>query len=207
MKKIFLILTGMFVGIIVFQFLFYKCETGKRDRVNADLRKQLSACVNAPEIVRTDTVSDTIRQTISVPVKEYIVVEKQPVSDFDFAIDDSIEVRDYTGTYQHPQFQLNWRANVTGELNGLYVDPPSLIKSLIITKEKKIPCGQSDVVTVYKERSHLYAQAGLSWTPKTTNSMDAGLMYIRKEGWGISASVGTDFNTLLYRTGVIIKLK
>ena len=206
MKKVFLLISGVLVGIILFQFLFYKCETGKQDRIESDLRKQLDACVHAPEVIRVDTVRDTIKTTISIPVTKYVVVDKVPSSDFDFNVNDSIEVRDYDGVYEHPQFKLNWRANVTGTLNGLFIDPPSLIKSLVITKEKNI-ISPPEIREIYKEKSHLYAMMGLSWTDKAMNSVDAGIMYVRKEGWGLSASLGTDFNTLLYRGGLIIKLK
>jgi len=204
MKQIFLIISAALAGIIIFQYLFNSCESNKKEKQITELQDQLVACANAPEVIRVDTVRDTTQLVIRVPVKDYVVVEREVIP----AGTDSIEVREYNGVYEHPQFSLHWRANVTGTLNGLYIDPPSLIKSLIITKEKTVNVALNQPKgSTKKEKSHLYANLGVDFTKKEINSTDVSLMYIRKEGWGISAGIGTDFSYLLFRTGLIIKLK
>lgn len=202
MKKIMTIFSGVLMGIILFQFLFYKCESGRSDKQIEVLEQQLSECINAP--VKTDTLIryDTLKQVIKLPYT-YRVIDTVKV---DSLVNWNLERREYTGSYNHPQFELHWKADVVGELWSLTIEPPSLIKSLTITKEKTVNISQ-DCDKVKPERSHLYTTFGGTVIGKDFGGIDAGLMYIRKEGWGLSGGIGTDFNSMMYRAGLIIRLK
>lgn len=200
MKKIALIILAVLAGIIVFQYLMYSCEGRKKDNHIAELQLALANCINAPEVITVDTVEKYLKDTIRLSYK-YRVLDTVYVTD-------PITRKEYTGKYNHPQFELNWSAQVTGTLDEMNINPPSLIKSLIITKEKVVPQTliQPPGETI-RERSHLYTSLNTGFTTKRLNSVDVGLMYIRKEGWGLQVGVGTDFDNLLFRTGLIIKLK
>lgn len=201
MKKVTAIFFGLLCGIIVFQFLFYKCESDKFTK-KLDMKEQeLQACIHAPTVTHIDTIRDTLRQVIHVPVTKYEVIQQTPVNK-----DTIIETREYTGTYNHPQFELHWSANVTGQLNDLTIKPPSIIKSLVITKEKTVDLTQYQT-NEPKEKSHLYTTFGGTVLTDNFWGIEAGLMYIRKEGWGIQAGIGTDFKNLMYRGGMVIRLK
>ena len=194
------IFSAVLAGIIIAQFLFYKCESSRKDKDIAALQKSLSDCRNAP--VKTDTmiltqmVKDTIRLSKTYSVTDTIRIFK----------DTTLERRAYEGTYNHPQFELHWMADVTGEMHNLNIIPPSLIKSLIITKEKTIN-NSPEIVKVPVEKSHLYTNFGINMIGQHFGGADVNLMYIRKEGWGLSAGIGTDFEYLTYRAGLIIKLR
>lgn len=204
MKKIMLIISAALAGIIVFQYLFYSCESGKKDKEIVQLQEQLLACVNAPEQIRTDTITHIIKDTI-YSKSTYRVLDT--VSDT-VSSREPLTIKEYKGVFYHPQFEAHWRAVVTGTLDTMSITPPSIIKSLVITKEKTVPLALSDAPqSTIKEKSHLYATLGSSFNMRQINSIDAGVMYIRKEGWGIQAGIGTDFSYLLYRAGLIVKLK
>jgi len=201
MKKVTAIFFGALCGIIVFQFLFHKCESSKLNNKLDKKELELQACVNAPVVTHVDTIRDTLTKVIHVPVTKYEVIERIKVGQ-----DSIIETRDYSGVYNHPQFELHWSANVTGTLNDLTIKPPSLIKSLVITKEKTVDLTQyqSDKP---KERSHLYTTFGGTVLTDKFWGLDAGLMYVRKEGWGMYGTVGTDFTNLICRAGMVVTLK
>ena len=210
---ILLTLMGVLAGIIIFQYLFYSCDKRKLNDVIEDRDAQIEACLHAPAVVDTNIHRDTLIVPIQVPIHDYRVTGKKPIkdtvpgSDFAFSMD-SVEQRQYSGVYEHPQFQLHWTADVTGTLDGLTFNPPSLIKSLIITKTKTVDLTQyQKPQQAVKEKSHLYTNMGVGFNGKALNSVDVGLMYIRKEGWGLNAGIGTDFNNLLFRGGLIIRLK
>ena len=200
-NKATLIFLSFLCGIIFFQFIFYKCESGRSENELALKQAQIDACLNAPVVVKVDTIRDTLPRVIHIPIIKYGVVERIIASK-----DTVIETREYSGVYTHPQFELHWSANVTGQLNDLTIKPPSLIKSLIITKEKTVDLTQYNTEKP-KEKSHLYTTFGAGVSGRQLNSVDAGLMYIRKEGWGIQATIGTDFTNMIYRGGVVIRLK
>ena len=200
MKKLSLIILAVLAGIIVLQYLFYSCEGKKKDNHVAELQLSLANCINAPVMVTVDTVEKYLKDTIRLTYKHKVLDTVY--------LTDPITRKEYTGKYNHPQFELNWSAEVTGTLDKMTINPPSLIKSLIITKEKVVPQTliQPPGETI-REKSHLYTSFNTGFTTKHLNSVDVGLMYIRKEGWGLQVGVGTDFNDLLFRTGLIIKLK
>jgi len=204
MKKVNYIFCGVLAGIIVFQFLFYKCEHRQDEKEKAGLREQLSACVNAPETVRVDTIRTVLTDTIRLPFTRRVVdTVIMQTTDWE---DCPIEQSEYTGVYKHPQFEVHWTALVTGVLNDMYIKPPSLIKSLVITKEKTVDLTQYNT-NKSKEKSHLYTTFGVAMAGKELGGADVGLMYIRKEGWGLSAGLGTNFENLTYHGGLIIRLK
>ena len=124
-----MIFCSFLFGIILFQFLFHKCDSKQKNKVIANLEQQLDACIKAPVVTKVDTIRDTITKVIHVPVTKYEIIERTPVR-----ADSIIETREYSGVYNHPQFELHWSANVTGQLNDLTIKPPSIIKSLVITK-------------------------------------------------------------------------
>ena len=200
-NKVTAIFCGVLFGIILFQFLFYKCESSKLSKKLDKAQLELQACINAPVVTRTDTIRDTLTRVIHIPVTKYEVAER-----IEIVHDTVIETREYTGTYTHPQFELHWSANVTGQLNDLSIQPPSLIKSLVITKEKTVDLTQYQTEKV-REKSHLYTTFGGTVLTDKFWGMDVGLMYIRREGWGISAGLSTDFTNMMYRGGIVIKLK
>jgi hypothetical protein len=191
-------------GIILFQFLFYKCDRREDEKQIASLQQQLYDCVHAP--VKSDTVvrRDTLKQVIYLPFT-HKVIDTVNIRTTEW-LDCPIEQSEYTGTYIHPQFELHWTANVTGVLNSMTINPPSLIKSLIITKEKTVDLTQYQT-NVRCEKSHLYTNIGAGFWGKQFNSADVSLMYIRREGWGLSAGIGTDFDKLIYKGGLILRLK
>jgi len=201
MKKVTAIFFGVLCGIIVFQFLFHKCESSKLNNKLDKKELELQACVNAPVVTHVDTIRDTLTKVIHVPVTKYEVIERIKVGQ-----DSIIETRDYSGVYNHPQFELHWNAQVTGTLNSFTIKPPSIIKSLVITKEKTIDLTQYQDKES-KERSHIYTTFGGTVLTDKFWGIDAGLMYVRKEGWGISAGIGTDFTNMMYRGGLVIRLK
>ena len=205
MKKVSLIFSAALAGIIVFQWLFYKCESDKKDRIMEDKDRQIAACANAPTVIDSVEAPIYLWDTIYLPSKFTI---KRTVTGSE-AVDwtnRTIQQRQYTGVYTHPQFQLHWAADVTGTLDRMTINPPSLIKSLIITKEKTVNLTQY-ITEKPKERSHLYATFGVGMLGKEFGSADVGLMYIRKEGWGLQAGIGTDFEQLAYQAGMVIRLK
>ena len=203
MKQILLIIAGALVGIIIFQFLFNKCESNKKDKIIASKDQQISDCVNAPIKLDTLVVRTVLTDTVYLTYK-YKVTDTVKVSD---AVDweaGTIEQRFYSGIYEHPQFELHWSADVTGTLDRITINPPTLIKSLVITKEKTVD------LTKYqdcppKERSHLYANLGGYFG--AAEGIDVGLAYIRKEGWGLRGGIGSDFKGLTYNAGLLIRLK
>jgi hypothetical protein len=204
MNRIAYIFCAALAGIILFQFLFYKCERRQDKKENDGLREQLAACVNAPESVRVDTIRTVLTDTIRLPFTRR-VVDTVMVQTTDWE-DCPIEKSEYTGVYKHPQFEVHWTATVTGVLNDMYIKPPSLIKSLVITKEKTVDLTQYNTEKP-KEKSHLYTTFRVGIADKQLDGADVGLMYIRKEGWGLSAGLGTNFNQLTYHGGLIIRLK
>jgi len=203
MKNIILIIAGALVGVILFQFLFYKCEARKKDKEVSSLRGQLTLCLNAPVKLDTLIVMTVLTDTIYLKYT-YKVTDTVHDSDAIDWINQTIEQRTYTGTYTHPQFEVNWSALVTGSLDKMTINPPSLIKSLIITKEKTVDLTQYQDCPP-KERSHLYANMGGYFG--AAEGIDVGLAYIRKGGWGLRAGVGSDFKGLTYNAGLFIRLK
>lgn len=215
MKRITLIISAVLAGIIIFQYLFNQCEGNKKDRHIAELQLALANCINAPERITIDTVESILERPIQLKPTAENIIKERPVKVIyqKDTIRDTIIVnipqREYSGTFIHPQFEAHWKAIVTGTLDDLTIQPPSLIKSLVITKEKVLPptaLNKPQGETI-REKSHLYATLGSGFNMREINSIDAGLMYIRKEGWGIQLGIGTNFDYLLYRTGLIIKLK
>ena len=200
-NKATLIFISALCGIILFQFLFYKCESSRSKKELTLKQAQIDACLNAPIITTVDTIRDTVMQIIHIPITKYEVVERIVVKR-----DSVIETREYAGVYTHPQFELHWSANVTGRLNNLTIKPPSLIKSLIITKEKTVDLTQY-IAEKPQEKSHLYTTFGGTVLTDKFWGVDAGLMYIRKEGWGLSVGIGSNFENIIYRAGLVIRLK
>jgi hypothetical protein len=203
MKNIILIIAGALVGVILFQFLFYKCESGKKDRIIADKQKQIEICLNAPVKLDTLIVRTVLTDTIYLKYTYKVTDTVKESGAIDW-IDQTVEQRTYTGTYTHPQFEVNWSALVTGSLDKMTINPPSLIKSLIITKEKTVDLTQYQDCPP-KERSHLYANMGGYFG--AAEGIDVGLAYIRKEGWGLRGGIGTNFKGLTYNAGFLIRLK
>jgi hypothetical protein len=203
MKKIMLVISGALLGVILFQFLFYKCESGKKDKDLALVREDLQKCLNAP--VKTDTVivTNVLKDTIYLKFT-HKVVDTVKVSDAINWIDQTVEQRLYFGTYEHPQFEVNWSALVTGTLDTMTINPPSLIKSMVITKEKTIDISKPPAEC--KEKSHLFANVG-GFYSKEVQGIDCGLMYVHRSGFGVRAGIGTDFEHLLYNGGVVLRLK
>jgi len=119
-------------------------------------------------------------------------------------IDQTVEQRTYTGTYQHPQFDVNWSAKVTGTLDEMTINPPSLIKSMVITKEKTVDISQPQAEA--KEKSHLFANVG-GFYSKDVQGIDVGLMYVHRSGFGVRGGVGTEFENLFVTGGLVFKLK
>lgn len=165
---------------------------------------QLKSCVEAP--VKVDTVihTDTLTEVIHLPFTRK-VIDTVMLTSTEYA-DCPIEQSEYTGTYVHPQFEVHWKANVTGVLNDMTIEPPSLIKSLIITKEKTVDLTQYQTKKS-SEKSHLYTTLGVGFIGKQFWGADAGLQYIRKEGWGINVGISTDLDKLIYKGGIILRLK
>ena len=77
---------------------------------------------------------------------------------------------------------------------------PEITKTVKITEPAK-PC--EDI----KLRSHLYTQFGVSALKTSLNSINLDLVYIRKEGWGLSAGIRSDFDKLYFDAGFLIRLK
>ena len=200
-KAVYIFLLAL-VGVIIFQFLFYKCESSRLNKVIEQKDLAIAACVNAPVKIDTIVRTDTLREVIKLPYT-YRVVDTVKV---DSLVNYELEHREYTGTYVHPQFEVHWKADVMGELGSLTIEPPSLIKSLVITKEKTVDLTQY-ITEKPKEKSHLYTTFGGTVLTDKFWGADVGLMYIRKEGWGISAGISTDFENLMYRGGLVVKLK
>jgi hypothetical protein len=230
-KKLFLIFAGVLLGIILFQFLFYSCEKRKLNRGIDSLREQLDACLKAPAHSDTVKVSDALTKPINVPIHDYRVIGKKPLkpvsnthyggmgqdtttgnygvplgSDFAFSID-SMEQREYTGTYIHPQFELHWTAKVTGTLDALTINPPSLIKSLIITNTKTVDLTKYQTPEPVKERGHIYTSLAVGTNFTAGNTIDANLMFVSRKGLGLITGVQSDFSQLYFRAGFIVKLK
>lgn len=205
MKRITLIIAGALAGIILFQYLFNSCESRKKDKQMAAIITQLQACENAPEKIDTFVVRTVLTDTIYLTY-QYQVTDTVRVSD---AVDwqaRTIQQRTYTGTYVHPQFEAHWSALVTGTLDKMTINPPSLIRSLIITKEKTVDLTDYKCPPA-KERSHLYASMGAAFTFQEVTGIDAGLQWIHRRGFGLRAGIGTDFERVTYNAGMIIKLK
>lgn len=205
MKNIILIIAGALVGIILFQFLFYKCEGRKKEKELSEIRGQLAECINAPVkldtlIVRT-VLTDTVYLTYKYKVTDTVKVS--PAVDWQ---NQTIEQRFYSGIYEHPQFEVHWSADVTGTLDRLTINPPSLIKSLIITKEKTVD------LTKYQEcpkieQSHIYTTLAVITDLKAFKAVDLNLMYIHKKGFGLVTGIQTDFESANLRAGIVLKLK
>jgi hypothetical protein len=203
MKQITLIIGGALFGVILFQFLFYKCESGKKDKEIAAVNQLLKDCQNAPVKIDTVTVLNTLTDTIYLK-STYHVIDTVNVSDAIDWINQTIEQREYTGTYVHPQFEVDWTAKVTGTLDKLTINPPSLIKSLVITKEKTVDLTKPPEPA--KEKSHLYFEGG--WTYfNSVSGINADLMFIHKKGFGARGGISTDFERLGYNIGLVVRLK
>lgn len=202
MKKATLIFCAALAGVIIFQFLFYKCESSRLNKVIANKDAQIALCVNSPVKIDTLIRYDTLKEKIYLPFTRK-VIDTVTLTQWE---DCPIEQSEYTGEYTHPQFKIHWTANVTGVLNSMSIDPPSLIKSLIITKEKTVNLTQYQT-KIKCEKSHLYATFGGTVLTDKFWGADVGLMYIRKEGWGVQAGISTDFTNLMYRGGMVIRLK
>lgn len=205
MKRIILILAGVLFGITLFQYLFYSCELKKKDRIIADKQEQITKCLSAPVKIDTLIIRTVLTDTVYLKFT-HKVTDTVRVSDAVDWENHTIQKRQYTGTFTHPQFDLNWSADVTGTLDKMTINPPSLIRSMIITKEKTVD------LTKYQEcpkpeRSHLYTDFGATFTGKEIQGIDLGLQYIRKEGWGLRGGIGTDFKKLTYHAGMVIRLK
>lgn len=205
MKNTILIIAGALLGVILFQYLFYSCEKKKLSRQIENCMQEVEACVNAPVKIDTVTVAHVLKDTIYLTYK-YKITDTVHASDAIDWIDQTVEQRTYEGTYSHPQFDVHWSALVTGTLDQMTINPPSLIKSLIITKEKTVDLTQYQTQPA-KEKSHLYASAGATFTFKDIQGIDVSLAYIRKGGFGIRAGIGTDFVGLNYNAGILVKLK
>jgi hypothetical protein len=205
MKNIILIIAGALVGVILFQYLFYSCEKKQLNKQIETCKQEVAACVNAPVKVDTVTVESVLKDTIYLKYN-YKVTDTIYNSDAIDWLGLTVEQREYSGTYTHPQFQVNWTAKVTGTLDQMTINPPSLIKSLVITKEKTVDLTKYQTEPV-KEKSHLYAGAGATFTRKEIQGIDINLAYIRKGGFGIRAGIGTDFENINYNAGIILKLK
>ena len=203
MKNIILIIAGALVGIILFQFLFYSCEKRKLNKQITLCKEEVAACVNAPIKVDTVRITDILKDTIYLKYSYKITDTVHESGAVDWQAQ-TIEQRFYSGIYEHPQFEIHWSADVTGTLDRMTINPPSLIKSLIITKEKTVDLTQYQEPT-NKEKSHLYANMGGYFG--ASEGIDVGLAYIRKGGWGLRAGVGTDFQGLTYNCGLLIRLK
>jgi len=203
MKNIFLIICGVLVGIILFQFLLHKCEDRKSNKQITELTANLDKCINAPLKVDTVIVTNVLKDTIYL---EYVhkVIDTVHDSDAIDWIDQTVEQRLYAGTYKHPQFEIDWSAKVTGTLDEMTINPPSLIKSMVITKEKTVDISKPPEPA--KEKSHLYANLGGTYF-KGMAGVDVGLAWIHKKGFGVRAGLGTDFVNLQYNAGLVIRLK
>ena len=203
MKNIILIIAGALAGVILFQFLFYSCEKKKLNKQIDTCKQEVFDCVNAPVKLDTLIIRTVLQDTIYLTYKYKVTdtVKVSPAVDWQ---NQTIEQRFYSGIYEHPQFEVHWSADVTGTLDRLTINPPSLIKSLIITKEKTVD------LTKYQEcpkieKSHLYANLGGYFG--ASEGIDVGLAYVRKEGWGLRGGIGTDFKGLTYNAGLLIRLK
>jgi hypothetical protein len=205
MKNVILIIAGALAGVILFQFLFYSCEKKKLNKEIAVCKQQINDCLTAPVKVDTVTIENVLKDTIYLTYK-YKVTDTVHVSDAIDWINQTVEQRTYAGIYTHPQFEVHWSALVTGTLDKMTMDPPSLIKSLIITKEKTVD------LTKYQEcpkveKSHLYANLNTTFTFKDIQGISVDLAYIRKGGFGIQAGIGTNFTGINYNAGLFIRLK
>ena len=159
--------------------------------------------MNAPVKVDTIIVSNYIVDTIYLKYTYKVTDTIHESGAVDWQAQ-TIEQRFYSGIYEHPQFEIHWSADVTGTLDRMTINPPSLIKSLIITKEKTVDLTKYQQPT-NKEKSHLYANMGGYFG--SSEGIDVGLAYIRKGGWGLRAGIGTDFQGLTYNCGLLIRLK
>jgi len=203
MKTALLSITGALVIICIFLFFSKGCSDRKHDKEIALVRGQLDLCVNAPIKIDTVIVEKVLKDTIFLKYT-YKVTDTVYESDAVDWENKTIEQRTYTGTYNHPQFNIDWSAKVTGTLDNLTINPPSLIKSMVITKEKTVD------LTKYQdcpkiEKSHLYANMGAFFG--SSSGVDVGLAYVRKEGWGLRAGIGSDFNGMVYNAGLFLRLK
>jgi hypothetical protein len=203
MKNIFLIIAGCLLGVILFQFLFYSCEKRKLNKEITEVNQSLNACLTAPVKVDTVVITNVLKDTIYLKYT-HRVIDTIHYSDAIDWIDQTIEQRLYSGTYTHPQFEANWSAKVTGTLDEMTINPPSLIKSLVITKEKTVDISRPPEPA--KEKSHLYFEGG--WTYfNSVSGINADLMFIHKRGFGARGGISTDFERLGYNIGLVVRLK
>jgi hypothetical protein len=207
MKNAFLIICGVLSGIILFQYLFNSCEGKKKDKQIAFLHQQVKDCLNAP--IEIDTIETTriLKDTIFLTYR-YKITDTVHESEAINWIDQTVEQRDYSGTYEDPQFNVHWSAKITGTLDEISINPPSLVKGLEITKTKTVDLTQYEPPkSTIKEKSHLYTSLGVSTDFKAVNALDANLIYIHRRGIGIMAGMQTTFDRVNFRTGIILKLK
>ena len=204
MKNIFLIFCGVLAGIILFQFLFYSCEKKKLNKTIALKEAAIQACINAPVTSDTVTVTHFLKDTIYLKYT-YRVTDTVHESE---AVDweaETIEQRAYSGTYEDPQFFVNWSAKITGTLDELTINPPSLIKGLEITKTKTVDLTDYQTDKPAKERAHLYTSMAVCTDFKGVNGIDINLMYLKK--LGVIAGLQTDFERMNFRAGIVVRLK
>lgn len=205
MKNIFLIFIGGLAFLCLFLFFSKGCSE-KKFKKELELKDKIIAeCVNAPEKVDTVLVPTYLTDTVYLTYKYKVTDTVHESGAVDWQAQ-TIEQRFYSGIYTHPQFEIHWSADVTGTLDRLTFNPPSLIKNLIITKEKIIDLTKYQTEPI-KERSHIYASIGTTFTFKEVQGVDLGLAYIHKRGFGVRAGIGTDFSVINYNAGLLFRLK
>lgn len=206
MKNIFLIFAGALVGVILFQFLFYSCEKKKLNKTIALKEQAIQACLNAPVTSDTVTVNHYLKDTIFLTYKYKVTDTVHGSGAVDWEAQ-TIEQRTYSGTYEDPQFFVDWSAKVTGTLDEISINPPSLVKGLEITKTKTVDLTDYQVVDKPKEKGHLYTSMGVATNFKAINAVDLNLMFVGRRGFGLIGGIQSDFDVLNFRAGMVIRLK
>jgi hypothetical protein len=205
MNNILKIVIGFLVAVIVFQFITNCADKRKCTKEISYLNSVIEAFETAkPDTIYTD-VMRTLYDTISI-LPDAILITKT-----DTVCDTIIETKQYTGQHntrwQNLDIQVIWRAVVRGDLESIEVLPLTSIayQEVTIDRTVVIPARECPPGGTYRARSHLYFTVDAGFYPRF-DGVGMGLMYIRKEGWGLTGKIYVS-DRINYGGGLIIRLR
>jgi hypothetical protein len=164
------------------------CQVRKQRKRADDFEKLYLSCRDAPVTI------DTVNDTIYIHGQSTVITKPVPVK---IIVHDTVWVQKqeawYDSTYSGEGWRFRWRAYCLGELQEIgFSDFVIPRQSIYITKTVdtcllKLP--------EKIDRSHLwlYGSPSACLSPIGINSLTAGMVYTRKDKWGIGGGVGYDW--------------